>query len=411
MQRSESPHDAPFFLPDGRRFLYSVSALGTARGGSVYLGSLDSPERIKLMDGGFLTAYANGYLLFVRDDTLMAQSFDPDRIELAGEPMPLAEQLLIAGAPAASGVFAVSQSGVLVYQSGRIEKSALVWLDRAGRELGTLSEPRGFSYVQFSPDQRHVAVSLYDDATRTRDLWLFDTMRGGQTRLTFDPSDDFAAAWSPTGDRLAFAGRRAGDRGLNLYEKPLSGVGEEKRLLDRDGLEIPTSWSSDGRFLLFQSQSPGADISVLPLTGDGKVFSFANMRFTEGSAQFSPDGRWVAYSSDETGRTQVYVAPFQRAGRREPISTEGGGSPRWRRDGRELFYIRGDNMLMAVAITLGESTVEVGAARPLFQTRFRNVALPYDVTSDGRFLVNRSLDDASPTPISLVVNWPAALSK
>jgi Tol biopolymer transport system component len=407
----EPPHDSPFFLPDGRRFLYSIVGVGGTTGGTVYVGSLDSNERIRLIDGASLPAYANGFLLFVRDDTLMAQRFDASRLELAGEPMPLAEQLLIAGAPSASGVFAVSQSGVLVYQAGRIEKSALVWLDRNGRELGILAEPRGFSYVQLSPDQRQVAVSLYDDATRTRDLWLYETTRGGQTRLTFEPSDDFAAAWSPNGDRLAFAGRRADDRGLNLYEKVLSGTGEEKRLLDRDGLEIPTSWSSDGRFLLFQSQSPGADISVLPLAADAKVFSFANMRFTEGSAQFSPDGRWVAYSSDETGRTEVYIAPFQRGGRREPISTDGGGSPRWRHDSKELFYIRGDNTLMAVPISLGESSIQVSVAQPLFQTRFRNAALPYDVTKDGRFLVNRSLDDATPTPITLVVNWPAALSK
>ncbi len=407
----ETSHDAPFFLPDGRRFLYSLSLLGSTRGGTVYVGSVDSDERIKLIDGGFLPVYANGFLLFVRDDTLMAQRFDANRLELNGEPMPLAEQLLIGGAPSSSGVFAVSQSGVLVYQAGRIEKSALVWLDRNGKELGDLSEPQGFSYVQLSPDQRHVAVSLYDEATRTRDLWLYDTTRGGRTRLTFEASDDFAPAWSPNGDRLAFTARRAGDRGLNLYEKTLSGAGEEKRLLDRDGVEIPTSWSSDGRFLLFQSESPGADISVLPLGADAKVSSFANMRFTEGSAQFSPDRRWVAYSSDETGRTEVYVAPFHRGGRREPISTDGGGSPRWRHDGKELFYIRGDNTLMAVAISLGESSVEVGATQPLFQTRFRTVAAPYDVTRDGRFLVNRSLEDATATPITLFVNWPAALSK
>ena len=407
----ETPHGAPFFLPDGQRFLYSLSLSGRTTGGTVYVGSLDSDERIKLIDGGSQAAYANGFLLFVRDNTLMAQRFDADRLELAGEPMPLAEQVLTGGAPASSGGFAVSQSGVLVYQAGRIEKSALVWLDRSGRELGTLGEPRGFSYLQLSPDQRHLAVSLYDDATRTRDLWLYDTTRGGQTRLTFEPSDDFAAAWSPNGDRLAFIGFRAGDRSLNLYEKASTGAGEEKRLLDLEGIEIPTSWSPDGRFLLFQSQSPGADISVLPLAADAKVIPFANMRFTEGSAQFSPDGRWVAYSSDETGRTEVYIAPFQRGGRREPISTDGAGSPRWRHDGKELFYIRGDDTLVAVAISLGESSVEVGAAQPLFQTRFRNAALPYDVTRDGRFLVNRSVDDASPTPISLVVNWPAALSK
>jgi Tol biopolymer transport system component len=409
-ERTETAHDSPFFLPDGRRFLYSLAHAPSTSGETVYVGSIDSPERVKLIDGASLPAYANGFLLYVRDDTLMAQRFDADRLELSGEPMPLAEQLLIAGAPSSSGGFAVSQSGVLVFQAGRIEKSALVWFDRNGKELGTVSEPRGFSYVQMSPDQRHVAVSLYDDNTRTRDVWLYDTSRGVQTRLTYAPSDDFAPAWSPTGDRVVFAGRRAGDRGLNLYEKSLSAAGEEKRLLDRDGVEIATSWSSDGKFLLFQSQSPGADIFALPIEAESKPIPFANTRFTEASAQFSPDSRWVAYSSDETGRTEVYVAPFQRPGRREPISTAGGGSPRWSRDGKELFYIRGDNTLMAVSISLGES-LAVGASRPLFQARFRNVALPFDVTSDGRFVVNRTVEDMTPSAITLVVNWPSAVTR
>ena len=310
----EGAHTSPFFLPDGRRFLYAVGAEDRTSGG-VYVGSLDSSERVKLIDNALLPAYASGFVLFVRDDTLMAQRFDAGRLALDGEPMAVAEQLRVAGAPGTSGVYAVSQSGVLVYQEGLIQKSALVWLDRGGRELGTLSEPRGFSYLQLSPNQRHLAVSVYDDATRTRDVYLFDTARGGQTRLTSEPSDDFSPVWAPHGDRLAFAGRRQGDQALNLYTTNVSGTGGEKRLLDLDGVEIPTSWSPDERFLLFQTPSPGADIKVLSLA-DGQVSSLVSTRFTEGSAQFSPDGRWVAYSSNETGRTEVYVLPFQRAGPR-----------------------------------------------------------------------------------------------
>jgi Tol biopolymer transport system component len=407
---SEAPHDAPFFLPDGRRFLYSVGLFGSTTGGTVYVGSLDSPERVKLVEGGFLPAYADGFLLFVRDDTLMAQRFDAERLELAGEPIPLAERLLIGGAPSTSGIYAVSQSGVLVYQAGLVAKSELVWLDRTGRELGTFAEPRAFSYVQLSPDQRHVAVSVQDDATRTRDLWLYDTTRGARTRLTSEPSDDFSAVWSPSGDRLAFAGRRAADRGLIVYETGASGSGE-RRLLDRNGVEIPTSWSPDGRFLLFQTPSPGADIMVASLGADAQVSPFANTRFTEGSAQFSPDGRWVVYSSNETGRTEVYVAPFQRPGPRVPISTDGGGSPRWNHDGRGLFYIRADNTLIAVDVSTGESAVAVGATRVLFQAEFHGTAFPYAVAADGRFVVNRSVDDATPPPITLVVNWPAAVRR
>jgi Tol biopolymer transport system component len=264
--------------------------------------------------------------------------------------------------------------------------------------------------LQLAPNERHLAVSVYDDATRTRDVYLFDTARGGQTRLTSEPSDDFSPVWAPHGDRLAFAGRRQGDQALNLYATNVSGTGGEKRLLDLDGVEIPTSWSPDERFLLFQTPSPGADIKVLSLA-DGQVSSLISTRFTEGSAQFSPDGRWVAYSSNETGRTEVYLLPFQRAGPRVPISTDGGGSPRWRQDGKELFYIRGDNTLIGVDIRAGETSIEVGAARPLFQTQFRGATLAYAVTADGRFLVNRAVNNAIPPPITLVVNWPAALRK
>jgi hypothetical protein len=237
--------------------------------------------------------------------------------------------------------------------------------------------------------------------------YLFDT-RGGQTRLTDGPSDDFSPVWSPHGDRLAFAGRRQGDQGLNLYATNVTGTGGAKRLLDLDGVEIPTSWSRD-EFLLFQTPSPGADIKVLSLA-DGQVSSLASTQFREGSAQFSPDGRWVAYSSDETGRTEVYVVPFQRAGQRVPISTDGGGSPRWRHDGKELFYLRGDNTLMAVAVSLKEASVDVGAASPLFQSRFGSENFPYAVTSDGRFLVNRSVDDETPSGIRRQLAGSATMS-
>jgi Tol biopolymer transport system component len=405
----ESPHDSPFFLPDGRHFLYAVTEAGGGAG-SVYVGTLDSGERVKLVAGGSLPAYANGFLLFVRDDTLMAQRFDADRLELSGEPLPLAEQLLVGGAPSSSGVFAVSQSGVLVYQSGVISRSILVWLDRNGKALGTLTEPRAFSYVQLSPDGRQLAVSVSDEALRTRDIWLYDTIRGGQTRLTSEATDDFSPTWAPSSDRVAFAARRSVDQSLNVYETSANGTGGEKRLLDRDGVEIPTSWSADGRFVLFQTPSPGADIMVLSLD-DGNASPLVSTRFTEGSAQFSPDGRWVAYSSNETGRTEVYVMPFQRTGPRTPISTEGGGSPRWRRDGKELFYLRGDNTLVGVAVTLSASSLEVGQTTPLFNAEMRTVSMPYDVAGDGRFIVNRSLDAATPAAITLVVNWPASLEK
>ena len=395
---------APFFLPDGRRFLYSV---GSGGGGAIYVGSVDSRETRKLLDGAVLPTYANGFLVFGRNNTLMAQRFNADRQELSGDAVPLVHQLQIGGAPSSRATYAVSESGVLAYQGAIDEQSTLVLLDRTGKELGILSDSADFSYVHVSANGRQAAVSVIDNASGNRDLWLYETARMGRVRLTDDPTDDFAAVWSPTADRLVFAARRAGDTNLNLYEKVLSG-GRERRLLNHEGLEIPTSWSPDGRFILFQTESPASDISVLSLP-DTKVLPFANTKFTEASAQFSRDGRWVAYSSNETGRTEVYIAPFGRTGPRVPVSTDGGSSPRWSDDGKELFYVMGDDMLMRVAVSANESSTEVGPSQALFRTQFRRNAFPYDVCSDGRFLVNRSVRDASPAPITLVVNWPALL--
>jgi Tol biopolymer transport system component len=240
---------------------------------------------------------------------------------------------------------------------------------------------------------------------------LYDTARGARTRITDDPADDFSAAVSPNGDRVVLSSARGvGGTGLALYEHALTGATAGRQVLDRKGSEIPTSWSSDGRFILFQTSSPAADIWALSLQ-DSTVLPIATTRFGEISAQFSPDDRWVAYTSDETGRAEVYVAPFGRPGPRVPISTEGGAAPRWRHDGQELFYIRGDNTLIGVDIRAGGVSVDVGAARPLFQTQFRGATLAYAVAADGRFLVNRATANAPSPPITLVVNWPAALGR
>jgi Tol biopolymer transport system component len=293
------------------------------------------------------------------------------------------------------------------------QNSQLVWVDRTGKQGGVLGDPAELTELQLSPNGRQLAVSVMDSSTRTRDVWLYDTARGVRTRFTSEPTDEFSAIWSPDGERVVFIARRRGDDSLNLYQKASNGTREEERLLATNGLEIPVSWSSDGRFLLYKTEAPNGDLWVLPLTDDPKPFPFVNTRFNEASGQFSPDGRWIAYSSNETGRDEVYVAPFQKPGGKLPISTAGGGSPRWRQDGKEIFYVAGDDTLMAAALREGESGIEVGDARPLFQTRFRNNTFPYAVTADGqRFLVNRSTDEvATAAPITLVVNWPATLKK
>jgi dipeptidyl aminopeptidase/acylaminoacyl peptidase len=399
---------SPFFLPDGNHFLFNAHE-EVARS-VLYAAALDSKDRTRVAEGMRMAAYANGFLLFMRDATLLAQRFDPGRLQLTGQPAPVAEQVQVGGPPSFNGVFSASNTGVLVYQRNAVVESELVWFNRSGKELESLRDRADFNYLQLSPDGRQAAVSI-PESSKFRDVWIYDTARGVRTRLTSDPSDEFAAVWSPEGQRLVFAAVRKD--ALDLYQKPSSGNGAEEILAKIPGIEIPTSWSPDGRFLLYNTEAPNADMWVLPLAGDDrKPFPFRVTRFTENAGHFSPDGRWIAYSSNETGRMEVYVAPFQRPGATVPISTNGGGAPQWRRDGKELFYLTEDNRLMAVPIALEKSAIAVGSPHVLFQARFRGNAAPYDVTADGqRFLVNRTVEDSGPAPLTLLVNWPALLTR
>jgi Tol biopolymer transport system component len=407
-------HISPFFLPDGKRFLFSGSVLAGIIGRTIYAGSLDSPEPKKIRDGGSIPMYANGHLLFIEDNALMAQPFDLERLDVTGEGVRIGDEILLGGAPGSAGLFAVS-AGVIAYQSGVNNRATFVWLDQRGRQQGAPSETRAFGYPQLSPDGRHLAITLREDHDRNRDLWVFDTVRGSRTRVTDNPSDDFAPVWSPDSTQIVYTAMRRteGDNDLNLYVRNWGTDGSDRRLLVRPGIEIPSSWSADGRFILFQTQSPNADILMLSIS-DLKVTPFATSRFGETAAKFSPDGGLVAYVSDETGRAEVYVAPVSGAAGRVAVSTEGGAAPRWRNDGKDLFYIRSDDTLMAVSIRASATAIDVGTARALFQTSFQGLGLTtaaYDVTADGRFLVLRDVDEPLPAAITLVINWPAALRK
>ncbi len=251
------------------------------------------------------------------------------------------------------------------------------------------------------------------------DVWVYDVARGARTRFTFDAANlELAPVWSPDGQRIVFGSTRQGV--TDLYVKSVLGTGAEELVLATGEAEQPISWSPDGRFLSFMRTGteaavygipPTADVWVLPLFGDRTPVAFLQTRFAEGHGRFSPDGRWMAYMSTETGRAEVYVAPFPGPGAKVPISTAGGTQPRWRRDGTEIFYVAG-NRLMAASVNGQGATFEVGAARPLFEIRPRSgFGSFYDVSADGqRFLVNTIVESTS-TPITLVVNWPALLKK
>jgi Tol biopolymer transport system component len=305
-----------------------------------------------------------------------------------------------------SAAFSVSEDGTLIYQRpGRWDRQ-LVWFDRAGTQIGTLGEPA--EYVEdprFSPDGRYAAIARMDPEARERDLWVLDAARGIASRLTSDPGLERFPVWSPDGTRLAFMATRGGP--ANLYVKLANGSGSEELLLESDLWKFPLDWSPDGKSLLYGAVDPKnrTDIWVLPLSGDRKPWPLLNSPFAENDSRFSPDGKWIAYSSYETGRQEVFVQPFPPTGPKWQVSVGGGNSPRWRRDGKEIFYFQPESSRMAVEIRTDRG-FEAGVPRKLFETPLGTGS---DVTGDGqRFLINMPHGENPVTPATVVLNWTAA---
>jgi hypothetical protein len=376
-------------------------------------------------------AYASpGHLLFVRGDALVAQPFDADRIELSGEAFtvsaPLALHYLnVSGiiGPVPRAPYSVSSNGVLTWLSGNALKStSLTWFDRTGKELGTVGEPADYSNPALSPDERSLAVDRRGPE-KHRDIWVFDLLRGGRMRLTFDPAEDMGATWHPDGTRIAFTSERRGKR--ELYLRLANGSGDDELLLEaEDANASAEDWSLDGKWLAFNwRRHPRPDLLVLPTSAahDPKPVPFLATEFREDMSQFSPDGRFLAYRSDESGRSEVYVRDVSAdgtAGRGKwQVSTDGGVEPRWRRDAKELFYLSGPaavspfagpGMLMAVPVRVEGASFEPGIPKPLFEVRLPEwLRNRYVVTRDGRrFLVNRShAIEETFQGIQVMVNW------
>jgi Tol biopolymer transport system component len=413
--REESSHLWPQFLPDDRHFLFFVDSAQPQDSG-IYVGSLDSNVRRRVLAAGSSALYASGHLLFLHEQTLMAQPFDAGRLLLTGQALPVAEHVGVAGATYHS-LFSVSDDGVLAYESSpSAGNTQLVWFDRAGKDLGPIASgagPRGYSNMNLSPDGTRIAADRRDPRTAMRDIWLFDLTRGSESRLTFPPGTNASPVWSPDGGRLIFFSTRDGV--WNLYQKVATGAGEDELLLKSNQSKITCDWSFDGRYIMFREWDPKTkwDLWVVAVDGDRKRFPLVRTRYEDGCGEFSPDGRWVAYFSGETGREEVYVQPFtpgSGATATWQISTNGGMAPRWRRDGKELFYLTSDKKLIAVALT-SASTFQAGAQTPLFQTRAAGW-LRYAATRDGqRFLVNTAIDETTASLPTVVLNWQAELKK
>jgi eukaryotic-like serine/threonine-protein kinase len=419
--RNESLHTDPLFLPDGKHFLYFRHS-GKAELQGVFVGSIEakpeeqSLQRIAATEYSPAFAPAHGsappYLLFVRDEVLMAQPFDTRHMETTGEALPVAEQI---GTSITRAFFSVSANGVLAYRSGSGASSQVSWADREGHITASVATGIDFQDPALSPDGSRIAYDAAT-ATATRELWLFDVARGIQSKFTFLPEGARAPVWSPDGRSIAFSSVRQN----GIYLKDVTGGGDPQRIFEGGHSALMNGWSPDGRFLVYTAVAHGYDIMALPLDpsrGPGKPIAISATEASEMHGQVSPDSRWIAYDSNESGKYEIYVRPFPPDGDRPgkwQVSGEGGAQPRWRGDGKELFYIAPDHGLMAVDVQ----------TQPAFQTRTphrlfvtpsiagNTLQYQYDVTRDGkRFVLVAPAVGGISTPATVVQNWQEALKK
>ena len=420
--RNEVDHAFPYFLPDGRHFIY-LARNAQPENSAIYVGSLDSKETKSLLQVHSSAVYAQpGYLLFVRENTLMAQAFNADTLDLTGEVFAVAERAMrnpIIG----RAMFSVSENGVLVMRSGVINSSQLLWFDSAGKQLGAVASPGGYNAPALSPDEKSVAVSRTDLLTGTAsDIWLINLERGTQIRLTDDPASDNFPAWSAAGDRITFTSTR--NKQSSIYVKLSNGSAVEEALVSSAELKWNPTFSPDGKFIIYSQVSPNTNLDLyLVSTGsDKKIEPFLQTNFAEHQARVSPNGRWVAYISDETGpgKFEVYIQTFPVASGRVAVSVGGGSQPQWRADGRELYYYAPDRKLMAVEVNGDGTTFTVGTVRPLFDIRSLGFAVDQTFPGNGyytparngkRFLVPSLPETPERQQINVILNWTADLKK
>jgi serine/threonine protein kinase len=407
----EEAHRWPYFLPDGRHFVFLADAERT-EDHNIRAGSLDSPDSQILISAVTRIAYAPpGYLLYVSQGSLVAHPFDSSTLKFTGNPIPIAEHIEQLGGNHEFD-FSVSDNGVLAYQSGN-PNSQLTWFDREGKKLSTVGDPGNYSTIALSPDDHRAAVGLLDVDGRASDLWVSDVTRGNLTRLTFDPQSDSDAVWSPDGSQIVFSSNRAGDGFTNLYTTSAGGAGKEQVIYKSEATKFPTDWSHDGRSILFENWVDNGEVWVLTLTGDRQAKPLLqSSSFSQAEGVYSPDGRYIAYVSTESGRPEVFVQTLPLSGNKWQVSTAGGVFPRWR--GKDIIYVTEDGKLMAAETKIG-STFESGVPRQILQTSIKMLAgagYPYSVSSDGaRFLVNARVEATNLAPMTVVLNWQEGLKK
>jgi eukaryotic-like serine/threonine-protein kinase len=410
-EHGEDSHRWPLFLPDGIHFLYLAMDLSERKlVSSIYLGSLNSKEKRLITEATANVAYAQaGYLLFYRNQTLFAQRFDAKKFELSGEPTPIFTELQYLPR-IARAVFASSDSGLLVAQKGgATEVSQMLWFDREGQQIGVASKPGVYGNLNLAPSGQFVATDAMDPGSQNTDVWTYDLATESAKRLSFDPAIDSTPVWSPDSSRIVFCSDRA--QRFNLYVRDATGAGDDKLIPQEGPDRYPTDWSHDGKYVLYER---GTDLWFLTLPSLSSSL-FLKALSPPRAGRFSPDGKWVAYASNESGKWEVYVTSFPEAHGKWQVSNAGGEQPRWRSDGRELYYLASDGKIMAAPVTTG-ANFDAGTPVALFQANPRELVatseqFSYDVSKDGqKFLINTQLKTAM-TPMSVVMNWGAKLGK
>jgi eukaryotic-like serine/threonine-protein kinase len=417
--RHETAHRYPFVLPDGRHFLYlALNLAGNSRdpANRICAGSLDGAPGKPLIPANFNPQYGSGHLLFIRGGdfggSLLAQPFDPMRLEVSGEPVTVVEQIGLYGDFLGFGDFSVSAGETLVFDAFRLT-TRLEWFDRGGKQTGVFGDPAAHFNPRISPDGSRIAFDVYDPRTNTTQVWVGDVSRGVRTRLTSGPGSSSQPVWSPDGSRIAFSTDRKHQ--ADTYVRPVGGGGAEEAITDEDGQRTPDDWSKDGRLIVSRDREAAGtrlmQIAAIAVGAPHKLSTVVPRAQNDfGPVRLSPDGRWLAYGLDESGRREIYVVSFPDGQGKLQISDAGGSNPKWSRGGRELLYTAFDGKVMSVEIDTSHG-LRADTPKPLFQLP-EGTEFVWDVTADGeRFLLNVPVIKSSSVPLSVVVNWAAGIKK
>ncbi|MFQ5767102.1 MAG: TolB family protein, partial [Acidobacteriota bacterium] len=407
--RKDNSHRFPQFLPDGDHFIYlaRVSTQGRSDDHEVRLASLAGGEERLLLKSRSGAIFASDHLLFMREGMLMAQRFDTDSLHVVGDAFPVADGVQFL--PGASrGVFAASVEGTLVYQrAGRQSQTDMVWVDRAGEQLGTLGEPGNYEEIVLSPDGRRVVMGIADLELGTADLWIHEVVEGSRTRFTFNPADDANPVWSPDSTRIVFRSMRKGV--YDLFVKSVAGQDPEQPLLSGGTDKTPTAWSPDGRFVLYTEEG---DIWALPMDGseeDRRPFPVLKGAEYDFEGTFSPDGRWLLYTALDASGPEVYATRFPEPGRKWQISRGGGVGPVWGQDGKEILWVAVPApRVVGARVVVSDGGLRVGQQQDLMKLP-RGVQDGTGTPDFQRFLLLQQQVGDAPAPLVLVQNWSAGL--